>query len=80
MNENPEELKAKQQALVAQICKAGGAVFMLAAPVIGFNMGGVADMIGVHGPGTYVCGAILFAVGIFDFLVLPAILSGKAKL
>jgi hypothetical protein len=80
MTENPEDQKAKQQALVAQICKAGGAVFMLLAPVIGFNLGGVADWIGVQGPGTYICGAMLFAIGVFDFLILPVILSGKQKL
>lgn len=55
-----------------------GAAFLLAAPVIGFNLGGAADPIGLaDGTTEKIIGGALLVAGVADFFIVPNILNRK---
>lgn len=73
-NITPEE-RAKQNALVANCVKGVGAVFILAAPLVAFNVFGLADLMGLHdGFFEYLMGGLLLVMGLADFFVIAPIL------
>lgn len=77
-NRTPEE-KAKQVSVAANAVKGMGAVLILAAPLIAFNVFGLADAIGMRdGFIEYVLGAALLVAGLVDFFVVPIILTRAA--
>lgn len=74
-NRTPEE-KEKQMAVAANAVKAAGAILILAAPLIAFNVFGIAEAIGMRdGFIEYVLGAALLVAGLVDFFVVPNILK-----
>jgi hypothetical protein len=75
--ERPEEAQlAQQKTLIINIVRGAGVMFMLAAPVIGFNLGGIAAGIGFGDPFVQKAlgGALIFA-GLLDFFVVPQFLD-----
>lgn len=74
-----EEDAFKQgRSIVYLSLKATGAGFMLAAPVIGFNLGGAAEAIGIgEGDIQKIIGCASFVIGFLDFFVIPKIILKK---
>lgn len=72
--------RAQSLALVATVMRGTGAVFMAGAAIIGLNLGGAADALGLASINK-IAGAILFCIGLMDFFVLPQMVlkAGKPK-
>ncbi|MEZ0262732.1 MAG: hypothetical protein ACAH80_17130 [Alphaproteobacteria bacterium] len=74
-NRTPED-KARQNAIAANCVKGVGAVFILAAPLVAFNVFGLADVMGLRdGFFEYLMGGILLVAGLADFFVIAPILQ-----
>lgn len=74
-NRTPEE-KARQNALVANCVRAAGAFFMLAAPLVAFNVFGIADLLGIRdGFIEYIIGSAFLVIGLLDFFVVAPLLQ-----
>ena len=72
----PEAQQAGQKTLIVIYIRILGAVFMLAAVTVAFNLGGLAGTIGItDGLARKILGGFLFALGLADYFVLPAILT-----
>ena len=79
-----ETQQPEQKARVIKSCtntaRVTGAVLMLAGVAFFFNLGGIADVVGLaDGETEKIVGGILFFTGIFDFFVLPGILAKQLE-
>lgn len=70
--------RAQRLALVANLMRGAGALFMAGGAALGLNLGGAADMLGIASIAKIV-GGVLFAMGIMDFFVLPQIVMKAVK-
>jgi hypothetical protein len=75
---DPEQAK-KANAIITNALRIEGAVLMAAGPVLGFNVMGAAEAIGLHGdlggiPFCQVMGAMAFVMGLWSYFVIPVIL------
>lgn len=66
--------KAKAIGMITNIMRGTGAVFMLIAVVIGLNLGGAADALGMSSTAK-IFGGVLFVLACVEFLVLPPFLA-----
>jgi hypothetical protein len=65
---------ARSMALVTKVMRALGACFMLAAPLLAFDAGGIASRFGLSGMTGKILGGALFVMGLVDFFVMPGVL------
>jgi hypothetical protein len=63
-------------AILTVIVRGVGALFMLAAPVIGYNFGGIAEKFGFDEGTSEIVGVALLVIGLVDFFVMPQFFKG----
>jgi hypothetical protein len=70
---------AQGRALVTNVIRFWGACFMLAAPVLAFNLSNAAGYFGLDGMGGKILGGALLVIGIVDFFVMPGVLQKASQ-
>ncbi|HYD17627.1 MAG TPA: hypothetical protein VEF76_04015 [Patescibacteria group bacterium] len=79
MTEPTPEQREKNQDMILQIIRGTGAVLMIAGAAMGFNLGHIAQHLGLDGNMHRLLGGAIFFAGIIDFAVLPGILDRALK-
>lgn len=79
-----ETQQPEQKARVIKSCtntaRVTGAVLMLAGVACFFNLGGIADVVGLaDGETEKILGGSMFLIGIIDFFVVPGILAKRLE-
>lgn len=73
--------KKAQQHLVTAVLRLSGAVFIVAGICCYYDLGGIADTLGMNCPQTrMIFSGIIFALGLLNYLVLPPLLDKRAGL